>query len=115
MNPKTYNLKQIHNKRNDRITFNRLELNSILKIYGRMVTLGEWRDYGISSLTDRAIFSIFRRTTENPIYMIVKSPRNLNKQGIFSVVSIDGQILIRARDIHSLLKIFNKIMIRSVS
>ena len=51
-----------------RVTFNRFELNRILNLYGRMVAEGEWRDYAIDFLKERAVFSIFRRASEMPIY-----------------------------------------------
>jgi len=49
-----------------RVTFNRFELSRILNLYGRMVTDGEWRDYAIDFLRDRAVFSVFRRASEVP-------------------------------------------------
>src|SRR6185369_15845953 len=57
-----------------RVTFNRLELNRILNLYGRMVADGEWRDYAIDFLKDRAVFSVFRRSSEVPLYRIEKDP-----------------------------------------
>ena len=70
-----------------RVTFNRLELNRILNLYGRMVSDGEWRDYAIDFLRERAVFSIFRRASEVPIYRIEKDPRLARKQGMYSVIS----------------------------
>ena len=58
-----------------RVTFNRLELSRILNLYGRMVADGEWRDYAIDFLRERAVFSVFRRASEVPIYRIEKDPR----------------------------------------
>ena len=66
----------------NRVTFNRLELHRILNLYGRMVADGEWRDYAIDFLKDRAVFSVFRRSAEVPIYRIEKDPRLRNKQGL---------------------------------
>jgi len=54
------------------VTFDRRELNRILSLYGRMVAAGEWRDYAIDFLKDRAVFSVFRRSSEVPIYRIEK-------------------------------------------
>ena len=68
------------------VTFNRIELNRILNLYGRMVADGEWRDYAIDFLKDRAVFSVFRRASEVPIYRIEKDPRLARKQGIYSVI-----------------------------
>src|SRR5438445_10478938 len=79
----------------NRVTFNRFELNRILNLYGRMVADGEWRDYAIDFLKDRAVFSVFRRASEIPIYRIEKDPRLARKQGIYSVVSASRLIVRR--------------------
>src|ERR1700755_3519978 len=83
----------------NRVTFNRLELNRILNLYGRMVADGEWRDYAIDFLKDRAVFSVFRRASEVPIYRIEKDPRLARKQGIYSVISATGLILRRGHQL----------------
>lgn len=86
-----------------RVTFNRLELNRILNLYGRMVADGEWRDYAIDFLKDTAVFSVFRRSSEVPIYRIVKEPRLSRKQGAYSVVGASGQILRRGHELERVL------------
>src|ERR1700716_2290336 len=73
-----------------RVTFNRLELSRILNLYGRMVADGEWRDYAIDFLKDRAVFSVFRRASEVPIYRIEKDPRLARQQGIYRGISGSG-------------------------
>src|SRR5664279_2001525 len=73
-----------------RVTFDRLELNRILGLYGRMVAAGEWRDYAIDFLRDRAVFSIFRHASEVPIYRVEKSPRLARRQGAYSVITATG-------------------------
>ena len=83
----------------NRVTFNRLELNRILNLYGRMVADGEWRDYAIDFLKDRAVFSVFRRASEVPIYRIEKDPRLARKQGMYSVISATGLILRRGHEL----------------
>ena len=85
------------------VTFNRLELNRILNLYGRMVADGEWRDYAIDFLKDKAVFSIFRRASEVPLYRIEKDPRLARKQGAYSVVSAGGLILRRGHDLDRVL------------
>jgi hypothetical protein len=87
----------------NRVTFNRLELNRILNLYGRMVADGEWRDYAIDFLRDRAVFSIFRRASEVPLYRIEKDPRLARKQGMYSVVSATGLILRRGHELDRVL------------
>ncbi|MBN9583274.1 MAG: DUF2794 domain-containing protein [Afipia sp.] len=85
------------------VTFNRVELNRILNLYGRMVAAGEWRDYAIDFLKDRAVFSIFRRASEVPIYRIEKDPRLARRQGAYSVIGAGGQILRRGHDLERVL------------
>ena len=96
------------------VAFNRQEMSLILSVYGRMVAAGEWRDYGISNLRDVAIFSIFRRTAENPIYRVEKHPRLRSKQGMYSVVGMDGRILKRGHDLRTVLRVLERKLIRSV-
>ena len=85
------------------VAFNRLELNRILNLYGRMVADGEWRDYAIDFLKDRAVFSVFRRASEVPIYRIEKDPRLARKQGMYSVISATGLILRRGHELERVL------------
>lgn len=85
------------------VTFNRLELNSILNLYGRHVAEGEWRDYAIDFLKDRAVFSIYRRASEVPLYRIEKEPRLARRQGVYSVIAAGGLILRRGHDLDRVL------------
>ena len=90
------------------VTFNRLELNRILNLYGRMVADGEWRDYAIDFLKDRAVFSVFRRASEVPIYRIEKDPRLARKQGMYSVISATGLILRRGHELERVLLVIDR-------
>jgi Protein of unknown function (DUF2794). len=92
------------------VTFHRRELDAILWIYGRMVGEGEWKDYAIDHLRDRAVFSVFKRSGELPLYRIEKNPKLAAKQGAFSVVATNGQILKRGHDLRQVLRIFDKHM-----
>ena len=87
----------------NRVTFNRFELNRILNLYGRMVADGEWRDYAIDFLKERAVFSVFRRASEVPIYRIEKDPRLARKQGMYSVMPATGLILRRGHELDRVL------------
>jgi len=87
----------------NRVTFSRFELHRILNLYGRMVADGEWRDYTIDFLKERAVFSVFRRSSEVPIYRIEKDPRLLRKQGMYSVISATGLILRRGHELDRVL------------
>lgn len=90
------------------VTFHRRELDAILHLYGRKVAEGEWRDYAIDHLKDRAVFSVFRRTSEVPLYRIEKNPKLARKQGAFAVVAATGVILKRGHDLEQVLKVFDK-------
>ena len=92
----------------DRVTFDRRELARIFGLYGRKVADGEWRDYAIDFLRDRAVFSIFRRTSEVPIYRIEKNPRLAQRQGAYSVVSASGLILRRGHELDRVLRVIDR-------
>lgn len=79
-----------------------------------MVAAGEWRDYGISCLRDMAVFSVFRRTAEFPLYRIEKRPKLRAKQGMYAVVAMDGQILRRGHDLSVVLRVLEAKLIRAV-
>lgn len=96
------------------VSFHRTELAVILSLYGRMVAAGEWRDYGISCLRDVAVFSVFRRTAEQPLYRIEKRPKLRNRQGLYAVVGLDGQILRRGHDLKTVLRVLERKLIRAV-
>ena len=85
------------------VTFERGELDRILGLYGRKVAEGEWRDYAIDFLKDRAVFSVFRRASEVPIYRIEKNPRLGRCQGAYSVISAAGHILRRGQELDRVL------------
>ncbi len=90
------------------VTFHRRELDMILWIYGRMVGEGEWKDYAIDHLKDRAVFSVFKRSGEMPLYRIEKNPKLSAKQGAYSVTNTHGMILKRGHDLKQVLKVFDK-------
>jgi hypothetical protein len=85
--------------------FDRRELKLILSLYGSMVAQGEWRDYAIDMGSDNAVFSVFRRTSEMPLYRIEKTPRNARKQGQYSIVAQGGEILRRGHDLAQVLRV----------
>src|SRR5689334_13842826 len=91
-----------------RVTFDRRELDRIFGLYGRMVAAGEWRDYAIDFLKDRAVFSVFRRSSEVPIYRIEKDPRLARKQGVYSVISATGLIVKRGHELDNVLRAVDK-------
>jgi hypothetical protein len=90
------------------VRFERRELDRILDLYGRMVADGEWRDYAIDFLRDRAVFSVFRRASEIPIYRIEKNPKLARRQGAYSVISATGLIMRRGHELDRVLRVFDK-------
>jgi hypothetical protein len=98
----------------DQVSFDRRELSLILSLYGRMVAMGEWRDYGISCLRDAAIFAIFRRTAEHPLYRVEKRPRLRARQGMYAVIGSEGQVLRRGHDLAAVLRVLEAKLIRPV-
>ncbi|MEM6482260.1 MAG: DUF2794 domain-containing protein [Pseudomonadota bacterium] len=98
----------------DQVAFHRTELSLILSLYGRMVAAGEWRDYGISCLREVAVFSVFRRTAETPLYRIEKRPKLRGRQGQYAVIGIDGRVLKRGSDLRTVLRVLERKLIRAV-
>ena len=84
--------------------FDRRELDQILRVYGRMVAEGEWRDYAIDQRRDEAVFSVFRRASETPLYRIVKQPRLARRQGAYALMAGTGFILKRAHELANVLR-----------
>ena len=90
------------------VTFDRAELNRLFGLYGRKVAAGEWRDYAIDFLKDRAVFSVFRRACEVPLYRIEKNPRLARRQGTYSLISATGLIIRRGQELDRVLRALDK-------
>jgi len=89
-------------------SFDRRELRQILDIYCTKVAAGEWRDYAIDTLKERAVFSIFRRSSEVPLYRIEKRPKMARKQGLYWIINASGMILKRGHDLNQVLKAIDR-------
>ena len=103
-----------HAKAGSQVYFDRSELNRILGVYGRMVAAGEWKDYAIDMMVDEAVFSIFRRASEMPIYRIIKSPKDTRRQGAYRIVGMNGNIVKRGHDLAQALKVFERKLMKIV-
>ena len=90
------------------VAFNRRELGEILRVYGRKVAEGEWRDYAIDHTMEKAVFSIFRRASEVPLFRIEKNPKLARKQGAYSVIAPGGMILKRGHELDRVLRVLDK-------
>lgn len=89
------------------VAFDRKELSTILNVYGRQVAKGEWKDYAIDMMKDRAVFSIFKRASEMPVFRIEKDPKLRKKQGMYRVVGHAGQVLKRGHELHQVLRVLD--------
>ena len=89
------------------VAFDRRELMQILAVYGRKVGKGEWRDYAMDFLKDRALFSIYARVSERPLYVVEKNPKLRNKQGQYMVTNQEGRILKRGHDLNQVLRVLD--------
>lgn len=90
------------------VTFDRHELGAILNLYGRKVAAGEWRDYAIDFGRQTAVFSIYRRASEVPLYRIEKDPRLARKQGVYAVIAAGGLIMKRGSDLARVIAVLDK-------
>ncbi|WP_336485511.1 DUF2794 domain-containing protein [Methylobacterium nigriterrae] len=90
------------------VSFNRDELRAIFNLYGRMVADGEWRDYALDFRRDKAVFSIYRRTSEMPLYRVEKDPKLARRQGAYAVVAASGLVMKRGTDLGRVLSVLEK-------
>lgn len=94
------------------ISFDRKELQTILNLYGRKVADGDWRDYALDFLRERALFSIYKRASERPLYVVEKNPRLRGKQGQYMVFAQDGRILKRGHDLSVVLRVLELAVVK---
>ena len=89
------------------VAFDRKELALILNVYGRKVGQGEWRDYAMDFLRERAVFSIYARVSERPLFIVEKTPKLRNRQGQYAVTNQQGRILKRGHDLALVLRVLD--------
>lgn len=89
------------------VAFDRRELMQILSVYGRKVGQGEWRDYAMDFLKDRALFSIYARVSERPLFVVEKNPKLRAKQGQYLITNQQGRILKRGHDLSQVLRVLD--------
>jgi len=92
----------------DRVSFNRRDIDTLMQFYSARVGTGEWRDYAMDMLHDRAVFSVFRRASEVPVYTVEKTPKLARKQGEWALINANGLILKRGHDLKQVLKVLDK-------
>lgn len=90
------------------IAFDRDELRTLFNLYGRMVASGEWRDYALDFRRDKAVFSIYRRSSEMPLYRVEKDPKLARRQGAYAVVAASGLVMKRGTELARVLTVLEK-------
>ena len=83
--------------------FIKKELQSILNLYARKVSAGDWKDYGLSINKKEITFDIYQRSSEKPIYKISKNLNPNNKMEKFYVLDKNGKIIKKSGSLDSLI------------
>jgi hypothetical protein len=96
------------------VFFDRRELDQILRLYGRMVASGDWRDYAIDSDGEQAAFCVYRRASEAPLYRIEKRPALARRQGQWAVIAPGNVVLRRGHELDQVLRVFDSRKFRLV-
>ena len=98
-------LKLIINNQNikEDIFFNKKELKIILNLYARMVSNGEWKDYGLSISKKEVSFNVYHRTSEFPAYKITKSLKPKNKNEKYVIKDSKNNIINNSEDLQILI------------
>ena len=94
------------------VSFDRKELTAILNVYGRKVADGEWRDYAIDFLRERALFSVYKRASERPLFVVEKNPKLRNRQGQYLVMGQDGRVLKRGHELDNVLRVLELAVVK---
>lgn len=91
-----------------RVWFDRRELDLILRVYGKLVSEGECRDYAIGAFADHAAFCMHKRTSDAPTWTIEKWPELARRQGAYVLTNATGQVLKRGHELAQLLRFFDR-------
>ncbi len=86
------------------VVFDRRELELILRVYGRKVVAGEWRDYSLLFDSNCATFAVGRSAFEVPEFRIVKSRSGTPR---FAVIARGGRIVRRGDVLADVLRQFD--------
>ena len=87
--------------------FEKDELKIILNLYAKMVSTGEWKDYGLSISSRQVGFNVFKHAAENALYQICKNFKPTNKNLKYLIMDTKGKILKNSFDLENLLKTTN--------
>ena len=101
----TINIKNIEKKF---IFFSKLELSSILNLYSKQVSRGNWRDYALDSKIDNAIFSIYRHTQDKPMFQIIKNSQKGFRDKPSFYIKKGEEIISKSKSLFTILSNFEK-------
>ena len=94
----------INNQKKSSEYFNKKELQTILNLYARMVSSGEWKDYGLNISKKEISFNVYRKTSEFPLYRITKNLSPKNKNDKYVVKDINGNVLKNSEYLENLIQ-----------
>ncbi len=99
-------LKLVINNKNEKkdIFFNKKELKLILNLYAKMVSSGDWKDYGLNISKKEVSFNIYRRASEFPAYKITKNLKPRNKNEKYLIKDSANQIINNSENLENLIK-----------
>jgi len=90
------------NKKRD-IFFNKTDLQLILNLYAKMVSDGEWKDYGLTITKREVSFNVYYRTSEFPVYRITKNLKPKNKNEKYLIKNAQYKIIKNSENLKSLI------------
>jgi len=91
------------NKKKD-IFFDKFELKIILNLYAKMVSNGEWKDYGLSISKKEVSFNVYHRTSEYPAYKITKNLKPKNENEKYLIRGNQNKIINKSENLDTLIK-----------
>ena len=86
------------------IFFNKAELKLILNLYAKMVSSGEWKDYGLSISKREVSFNVYHRTAEFPIYKITKNLKPKNENEKYLIKDMKNKTINKSENLKSLIQ-----------
>tara|TARA_B100000214_G_C23596576_1_gene458750 strand:- start:180 stop:521 length:342 start_codon:yes stop_codon:yes gene_type:complete len=84
--------------------FVKKELQTILNLYAKKVSSGDWKDYGVSVYKKEITFDVYQRASEKPIYRISKNLNPKTKTEKFYILDKNGRIINKSENLESLIK-----------
>ena len=94
----------INNEKKGDIFFDKIELKLILNLYAKMVSNGEWKDYGLNISKRHVSFNVYHRSSDFPIYKITKSLKIKNENEKYLVKDSQNNIINSSGNLENLIK-----------